>query len=82
MIRGGHVDVTLMGALQVNPSGEFASWMSPSSGLNEVGVVGGPKDLAAEAKGPFIAMENTTSSGFPKIFHGPMYLATAGKEVN
>jgi 3-oxoacid CoA-transferase subunit B len=41
MIRGGHVDVTVMGAFQVNESGDFASWMNPSRGLNGVGNIGG-----------------------------------------
>jgi 3-oxoacid CoA-transferase B subunit len=46
MIRGGHVDVTVMGAFQVNQAGDFASWMNPSRGLNGVGNIGGSMDLA------------------------------------
>ena len=42
MIRGGHVDVTVMGAFQVNESGDFASWLNPSRGLDGGGTSGAP----------------------------------------
>ncbi len=82
MIRGGHVDVTVMGAFQVNESGDFASWMNPSRGLNGVGNIGGSMDLAAGAKRLFIAMEHTTNNGMPKIVRELTYPATARKKVN
>ncbi len=82
MIRGGHVDVTVMGAFQVNPSGDFASWMNPSRGLNGVGNIGGSMDLACGAKKLFIAMEHTTNDGSPKLVRELTYPATARKKVN
>jgi 3-oxoacid CoA-transferase B subunit len=82
MIRGGHVDVTVMGAFQVNESGDFASWMNPSRGLNGVGNIGGSMDLAVGAKKLFIAMEHTTNDGMPKIVRNLTYPATARKRVN
>ena len=82
MIRGGHVDVTVMGAFQVNESGDFASWMNPARGLNGVGNIGGSMDLAAGAKQLFIAMEHTTTDGAPKIVRELTYPATARKKVN
>ena len=82
MIRGGHVDVTVMGAFQVNEAGDFASWMNPSRGLNGVGNIGGSMDLAAGARKLFIAMEHTTNDGTPKIVRQLTYPATAKKKVN
>jgi 3-oxoacid CoA-transferase subunit B len=82
MIRGGHVDVTVMGAFQVNRSGDFASWMNPGRGLNGVGNIGGSMDLAAGARRLFIAMEHTTNDGMPKIVRELTYPATAKKKVN
>lgn len=82
MIRGGHVDVTVMGAFQVNESGDFASWLNPSRGLNGVGNIGGSMDLAVGAKKLFVAMEHTTNDGMPKIVRELTYPATAKKKVN
>ena len=82
MIRGGHVDVTVMGAFQVNEAGDFASWMNPSRGLNGVGNIGGSMDLAAGARKLFIAMEHTTNDGTPKIVRQLTYPATAKNKVN
>lgn len=82
MIRGGHVDVTVMGAFQVNESGDFASWLNPSRGLNGVGNIGGSMDLASGARKLFIAMEHTTRDGSPKIVRELTYPATARKRVS
>jgi 3-oxoacid CoA-transferase subunit B len=82
MIRGGHVDVTVMGAFQVNETGDFASWMNPSRGLSGVGNIGGSMDLAAGAKRLFIAMEHTANDGTPKIVRELSYPATARKRVH
>jgi acyl CoA:acetate/3-ketoacid CoA transferase beta subunit len=65
MIRSGHVDVAVMGAFQVNESGDFASWLNPSRGLNGVGNIGGSVDPAAGAKKFHIAMEHATNEGMP-----------------
>jgi 3-oxoacid CoA-transferase subunit B len=82
MIRGGHIDVTVMGAFQVTASGDFASWMNPARGLNGVGNIGGSMDLAAGARKLFIAMEHTTNKGVPKIVRSLTYPATARKKVD
>lgn len=82
MIRGGHVDVTVMGAFQVNAAGDFASWLNPSRGLDGVGNIGGSMDLAIGARRLFIAMEHTTTNGQPKLVRELTYPATAKNKVN
>jgi 3-oxoacid CoA-transferase B subunit len=82
MIRGGHIDVTVMGAFQVNETGDFASWLNPSRGLNGIGNVGGSMDLAFGAKKLFIAMEHTANNGSPKIVRELTYPATGRKKVH
>ncbi len=81
MIRGGHVDITVMGAFQVNEKGDFASWMNPSRGHTHVGNVGGSMDLAVGARKLFIAMEHTTNTGEFKLVKRLTYPATAIKKV-
>ena len=81
MIRGGHIDTTIMGAFQVNEGGDFAGWYNPSRGLDGVGNVGGSMDLAVGAKNLIIAMEHTTKDGAPKIVRELTYPATARSKV-
>jgi 3-oxoacid CoA-transferase B subunit len=81
MIRGGHIDVAVMGALQVNVRGDYAGWSNPARGLF-VGNIGGSMDLCAGAKKLFIAMEHTTKDGELKVVNELSYPATAVGKVN
>ncbi len=73
MIRGGHVDVTVLGALQVSEQGDLANWMLPERGI---GNVGGAMDLAAGARRTIVAMEHTDRSGASKVVRECSYPLT------
>lgn len=81
MIRGGHIDVAVMGALQINTRGDYAGWSNPARGLF-VGNIGGSMDLCAGAKKLYIAMEHITKDGEFKIVKELSYPATAVGKVN
>ena len=64
MIRGGHVDISVLGAIEISQKGDLANWMVPGRG---VGNIGGAMDLAFNVPKVICATEHTTKNGRPKI---------------
>ncbi len=65
MIRGGHIDVTLLGCFEVAANGDMANW---DSGIPDKGpLMGGALDLAARARAVWVVMEHTTRTGAPRL---------------
>jgi 3-oxoacid CoA-transferase B subunit len=82
MIRGGYMDVAVLGALQVSEKGDLAGWNNPERGFPEhIGNIGGSMDLAVGAKKVIIAMTHVTNSGAPKIVKECTYPITATSVV-
>jgi 3-oxoacid CoA-transferase B subunit len=83
MIRGGHIDVAVLGALQVSENGDYAGWINPHRGFPPgVGNIGGSMDLAVGAKKVIITMNHVDPDGRPKIVKKCSYPITARRVVD
>ncbi|HMM73928.1 MAG TPA: 3-oxoacid CoA-transferase subunit B [Rhodocyclaceae bacterium] len=79
MIRGRHLDATVLGAVQVSGEGDLANW---TFGVPESGGIGGSMDLAIGARRVIVAMEHVSKKGEPKIVHRCRFPLTAPRCVH
>jgi 3-oxoadipate CoA-transferase beta subunit len=80
MIRGGHLDISVLGALQVSQSGDLANWSTGAP--DAIPAVGGAMDLVAGVKTVFIVTQHTTRDGEPKLVESCTYPLTGVGVVN
>jgi 3-oxoadipate CoA-transferase beta subunit len=78
MIRGGHIDVCVLGAMQVSKDGDLANWSTGAK--NAIPAVGGAMDLVAGVKRIFVITQHVTKKGLPKIVEECTFPLT-GKQV-
>lgn len=80
MIRGGHLDLCVLGALQVSESGDLANWST--GGPDDIPAVGGAMDLVAGVKSIFVITQHCTKTGEPKLVNKCTYPLTGLGVVN
>jgi 3-oxoacid CoA-transferase subunit B len=81
MIRGGHLDLTVLGGLQVSERGDLANWRMPMY-TGKAGTIGGAMDLAASARRVYVAMTHTEKGDRPKIVRECKLALTAKRCVH
>lgn len=80
MMRGGHLDLCILGAFQVSVNGDLANWWTGDK--SELPAVGGAMDLVAGARRVFVMMDHVTRSGAPKIVRSCTYPLTGRAAVH
>lgn len=80
MMRGGHLDIAVLGAYQVSAQGDLANWATDNETFPPA--IGGAMDLAVGAKQLFVAMKHVTRDGEPKILEECSYPLTGTRVVN